>query len=136
MKGDIMELATGIKGEKQIIVNEYNTALAMGSGALPVFATPAMIALMEATAAESIKDCLHESCSSVGISINVRHLTSTPVGAAIRCETDLVHIDRKKLTFMVRAFDDTGLVGEGTHERFIVENAPFMEKTLAKVSVR
>jgi len=81
---------------------------------------------------ESVKPYLPEGSSTVGTLINVKHLAATPVGMRIRCETELIEVDRRRLVFLCRAYDEAGLIGEGTQERFIVDNAKFMEKTQAK----
>jgi len=125
-------LQIGICAEREVLVTNENTAKALGSGGLPVYATPAMIALMELCAAESVLPFLPEGSSTVGIRLDVKHLSATPVGMTIRCETELVEIDRRRLVFTCKAFDDAGLIGEGTQERFIVDSAKFMEKTEQK----
>ena len=121
-------LETGIKNEKTTTVTEKDTAACHGSGTLPVFATPAMIALMENTAMESVAPFLQEGEGTVETLINVRHVAATPLGGEVRCEWELVEVDRRRLVFTVRAFDGRGMVGEGTHERFIVNNEKFMAK--------
>ena len=125
-------LKSGIRGEKSVAVTAENTAATLGSGCLPVFATPAMIALMELCAAESVGDFLDEGQSTVGTRIDIKHVSATPVGMTVRCETELVEIDRRRLVFTCKAFDDAGLIGEGTQERFIVDNEKFMNKTEQK----
>lgn len=125
-------LEPGIAAQKSVAVTPENTAAALGSGCLPVFATPAMLALMELCAAESVADLLPEGCSTVGTRLDVKHLSATPVGMVVRCETELTEVDRRRLVFFCRAFDDTGLIGEGTQERFIVENERFLEKAASK----
>ena len=126
-------LKTGIRAERDVLVTNENTAKALGSGGLPVYATPAMITLMELCAAESVLPFLPEGRSTVGTRIDVKHLSATPVGMTVRCETELVEIDRRRLVFTCKAYDDAGLIGEGIQERFIVENATFMEKTEQKL---
>lgn len=126
-------LETGIKGRKEIIVTQEKTAKAMGSGTLDVFATPAMIALMENTAYESVAGELEEGNGTVGTALNVRHVAATPVGMKVICETELVKADGRALTFSVKAFDEKGLIGEGEHERFIVFNEKFQAKADAKL---
>lgn len=123
----------GITGVQTLTVTEDKTAKALGSGELAVFATPCMIALMENTAYKSVQPFLSEGQGTVGTLLNVRHVAATPVGMEVRCETKLVEIDRKRLVFEVRAFDACGLIGEGSHERFIVDNQKFMQKTSAKL---
>ena len=126
-------LSTGIKGEKSVEVVYENTAAALGSGLLEVFATPAMIALMENTACTSVAGELGEGEGTVGTLLNVKHLSATPVGMTVRCESELIEVDRKRLVFDVKAYDDAGLIGEGIHERFIINNEKFMSKTQAKL---
>lgn len=126
-------LETGIKGRKEIIVTQEKTAKAKGSGTLDVFATPAMIALMENTAFESVAGELEEGSGTVGTALNVKHVAATPVGMKVVCETELVKVDGRALTFSVKAFDEKGLIGEGEHERFIVFNEKFQAKADAKL---
>lgn len=125
-------LKEGVKGTQEIMVTEENTAKVMGSGALDVFATPAMIALMEKTAWTSVADELDEGCGTVGISLNVAHSAPTPLGMKVTCESELTGIDGRKLTFYVKAYDEKGVIGEGTHERFIIQNEKFQKKANMK----
>lgn len=126
------ELRVGIVGKRELTVTEELTAAACGSGLLPVFATPQMIAMMEQTAAESVAPYLPEGSSTVGTHLDVRHLAATPVGLAVTCETELVEIDRRRLVFSCMAYDSAGLIGEGVQERFIVNSESFLKKTEAK----
>ena len=128
-----MELTKGIIGKKELTVTTDKTAAAVGSGLLDVFATPQMIALMEATASESVAPYLDEGCSSVGTLVNVSHVAATPVGMKVSCESELTEVDGRKLVFNVKAFDECGLIGEGTHERFIVTDERFLAKTAKKL---
>ncbi len=125
-------LETGIKGEQSVEVVYENTATAVGSGVLRVFATPCMLALMEKTACESIEPELEEGWGSVGTEVKIRHLAATPIGMTVRCETELVEVDGRRLVFNVRAYDDAGLIGDGSHERFLVNNEKFQAKADAK----
>ena len=125
---------TGIKNKMEIVVTEDRTAKAMGSGELPVFATPAMIALVEETCWKSVADELESGQGTVGTMLDVRHVSATPVGMKVWCESELVGVDGRKLTFSVKVFDEAGLVGEGTHERFIIDNKRFLEKAAAKTA--
>lgn len=127
-------MKTGIRGEQMIIVTEQQTAKYLGSGELAVFATPCMIALMENTAYKSVQPFLDPGQGTVGTLLNVKHLAATPVGMEVRCETRLIEIDRKRLVFEVEAFDACGLIGEGTHERFIIDNQKFMQKANGKLN--
>ena len=125
-------LTIGIKGKQEIIVNESNPAKTMESGTLDVFATPAMIALMEKTAWMSVVDELDEGCGTVGIRLNVSHSAPTPFGMKVTCESELTGIDGRKLIFHVKAYDEKGVIGEGTHERFIIQNEKFQKKANSK----
>lgn len=126
----MMEL--GVKGSQSETVTEARTAQAVGSGSLPVYATPAMAALMEKTCLDSVASALEQGWTTVGISLSLRHLSATPVGMRVRCESELTEIDRRRLVFSVKAFDEAGLIGEGTHERFIVEAEAFTQKAQCK----
>ena len=126
-------METGIIGKEELIVNETNTAEALGSGSLAVFATPAMIALMEKTARLSVAPFLEDGQSTVGTLVNVKHLSASPVGMKITCRTELKKIDRRRLVFHVECSDEAGIIGEGEHERFIIDEAKFMAKTEAKL---
>ena len=126
-------LTTGIKGKQALVVTKENTAKAMGSGTLEVFATPAMIALMEKTAYESVAPELEEGSGTVGTALNVKHVAASPVGMKITCESELVKVDGRALTFSVKAYDEKGLIGEGEHERFIIYNEKFQAKADAKL---
>lgn len=121
-----------IKGTAALTVTDEVTAAAVGSGMLPVFATPSMIALMEKAAAESVAPQLDAGMTTVGTKLDVAHTAATPVGMTVRVETELTEIDGRRLIFTVRAFDELGEIGSGTHERFIV-NA---EKFLAKAEIK
>jgi fluoroacetyl-CoA thioesterase len=127
------ELTSGIRGVRDVLVTEKNTAKALGSGGLPVYATPSMIAQMELCAVVSVQPYLPEGSSTVGTRIDVKHLSATPVGMTVRCETELVEVDRRRLVFSCRAYDEAGLIGEGTQERFIVDDLKFMEKAAQKI---
>ena len=127
------ELRPGIRGHAETTVTEENTAAAMGSGLLPVFATPAMLALMEQAAASSVQPCLAEGEGTVGTRLEVSHLAATPVGLTVRAESELIQVDRRRLVFTVRAWAGEELIGEGRHERFIIQNQRFLEKALAKL---
>lgn len=126
-------LDVGVKGSSTVIVDEGNTALAIGSGTLRVFATPAMIALVESTASRSVAPFLDEGSSTVGTHLDVAHTSATPVGMEVVCETELIEVDRRRLVFSVVVRDAAGEIGGGTHERFIVDNAKFMSKAESKL---
>lgn len=125
-------MQTGIIGHKELTVTEELTAAHIGSGLVSVFATPMMIALMEGTCAESVVTQLEVGQGTVGTHVNVSHCAATPVGMRVRCESELVEIDRRRLVFKVAAYDERGLIGEGTHERFIIDTEKFQAKIDAK----
>ena len=125
-------LETGIKGTRTVTVNESNTAKTMGSGTLDVFATPALVALMEETCWRSVADELEEGCGTVGTLLEIKHTAPTPVGMEVICESVLTEVDGRRLVFEVTAHDAKGVVGEGSHERFIIQNEKFQAKANAK----
>ena len=122
------ELTAGIRGRAETVVTEKNIALTMGSGNLPVFATPAMIALMEQAAWQSIQPFLEPGQGSVGTRMEINHLAATALGKTVRAESELLEIDRRRLVFAVRAYSGDTLIGEGRHERFVVDEARFLAK--------
>ena len=128
-----MELKTGIKNTKEVIVTEDMTAATAGSGGQRVYSTPHMVALMETTAWSSVEPCMEEGKTTVGTHLDIAHLSASPVGAHIVCESELIEIDRRKLAFSVKASDNAGLIGEGTHERFIIDIDKFMSNTESKL---
>lgn len=128
------EMETGITGQQEEIVTEEKTAKAMGSGELPVYATPAMIALIEKTAWMSVAGELEEGQGTVGTKLAVEHVSASPLGAHITCKTTLVGVDRRRLLFSVEVSDDAGIIGQGTHERFIVDNEKFLTKAKGKLA--
>ena len=126
-------LEAGIKGQHTIIVEKENTAAVMKSGTLAVFATPAMLSLMEKTAFMSVAEHLNEGCGTVGTRVEIEHVASSPIGMKITCDSELTAIEGRKLVFKVEAYDSKGLIGKGTHERFIIESEKFQEKTNRKL---
>ena len=125
-------IQNGIKGYQEDFVTEDKLAKNVGSGLVRVYATPQMIALIEKTAVLSVESYLEEGQSTVGTLINITHCAATPCGMKVHAETELVEIDRRKLTFKVKAYDERGLIGEGTHERFIIDIAKFQAKADSK----
>ncbi len=125
-------LEVNIKGRAESVVCEQNTAASVGSGDLPVFSTPYMIALMEEASQSSVAPYLEEGQSTVGTKLCVSHDAATPVGMKVWAESCLTEIDGRKLVFEVRAFDECGPIGQGTHERVIIKKQRFLEKAEAK----
>lgn len=126
-------LEVGIKNTLTIKVTTDKTAKVMGSGTLDVFATPAMVALMEQTAAESVAPLLDEGVTSVGTKINVEHISADPVGIDVTCESTLTEIDNRRLVFDIIVSDKHGTVGKAYHERFLIKSDSFMLRTNAKL---
>ena len=127
-------MEAGIKGHQEIIVTKEITAKSMGSGAIDVYGTPAMILLMEETAQQSVAPHLDAGQGTVGTELNIKHLAATPVGMKVWCDTELIEVDGRRLVFRTEAFDECGKIGEGTHERFIVDNEKFQKKTDSKLT--
>ena len=124
----------GIKNTLEITVIGNLTAAAVGSGTLNVYATPAMIALIEETAWKSVAPYLEEGQSTVGTRLDVSHVAPTPLGMTVRCETELTEVDGRRLVFAVNVYDKAGLIGKGTHERFIIMSEKFQAKADSKKS--
>lgn len=125
-------LTVGAAGEATVAVTADNTAERFGNKGAAVFATPLLVALMEQAAIAAVKPFLADGEGSVGTRVEISHLAATPVGMTVRARAELVEIAGKKLTFAVEAFDDREKVGEGRHERYIIDNAKFMAKVAAK----
>lgn len=124
-----MDLTTGIKGFCEMTVEHQHTTGALGNGLFEVFSTPAMIALMEKTALESVLPFLEEGMATVGTRVDISHDAATPVGMKVRCESTLVEIDRKRLVFELEAFNEKVRIGHGRHERFMIDSRKFGSKT-------
>lgn len=123
-----MALVVGIKGRAETVVSEANTAKTVGSGTLPVFATPMMAALMEQAAWESIQPYLDEGMGSVGTKLCISHQAATAVGGKVWAESEVTLVDGRRIELAVRAYDEAGLIGQGSHERFIVADERFTAK--------
>ncbi len=127
-----MKLEAGIRGTSSQNVTPENTARAMGSGTLEVFATPALVALAEKTCWQSVAPALEPGCGTVGTRLELDHTAPTPVGMTVTCESELTAVEGRKLVFAVKLRDETGPVGGGVHERFIVNDRKFAAKARAK----
>lgn len=127
-----MAIEIGLKGYAETVVVEENTAASVGSGLVPVFATPSMIALMEQAAASSLSPYLHEGQGSVGIHLDITHESATPIGLKVWAESEVIAVDGKQITFSVCAYDKAGLIGRGTHKRACITVDRFMAKTEQK----
>ena len=127
-----MSVTPGLKGEATAAVSPANTARAMGSGTLEVFATPAMAALMEQAACTSLLPFLAPGQSSVGTGLTLSHLSATPVGLTVRAESEVTQVDGRTVTFQVAAYDQAGLIGQCTHQRVIIQEDRFLAKAERK----
>lgn len=125
-------LQPGIKGHHEQTVIPAMSAARVGSGLVDVFATPMMVALIEQTCYESVLPHLDEGQGTVGTLVNVSHTSATPIGKRVWCDSELVEVDRRRLVFHVRAYDEAGPIGEGTHERFVIDTERFMAKLQSK----
>ena len=128
-----MSVTVGLKGRAETVVTDANTAQAACSGALPVFGTPLMCALMEEAAWKSIAPHLEPGQSTVGTRLEVSHDSATPVGMKVWAESEITEVDGKRLVLTVAAFDERGPIGRGTHERFIVTDERFLAKCAKKL---
>lgn len=128
-----MSLTIGLKGRADDVVTDRNTAQAACSGALPVFGTPFMCALMEKAAWTSIAPHLADGDGTVGTKLDVSHVSATPLGMKVWAETEVTLVDGKRIELKVAAYDEKGLIGEGTHERFIITNDRFLAKAGRKL---
>ena len=108
-------------GEARTRVTGDNTALKFGSGKVDVFGTPAMIALMEEASINTVDKNLPEGFATVGIELSIKHIAATPKGMNITASAELTEIDGRRLTFKVEAFDEVEKIGEGRHQRYIIE---------------
>lgn len=128
-----MEITVGMKGEATTLVEREDTASQVGSGDLLVYATPCMAALMEGAACEAIAPALPEGKTTVGTALEIEHLSATPVGLEVRAEAEVTAVDGKVITFSLRAFDEAGEIGRGTHRRVIVDSQKFLDKAYQKL---
>ena len=128
-----MEIIVGMKGEASTLVEREDTAAEVGSGSLLVYATPCMVALMEGAACEALASALSEDQSSVGIALNIEHLSATPVGLEVRAEAEVTAVEGKIITFSLVAYDEAGKIGEGTHKRCVISAQKFLDKAYAKL---
>lgn len=128
-----MSITVGLKGRAETVVNDANTAQAACSGALPVFGTPFMCALMEEASWKSVAPHLEEGQSTVGTRLEVSHDSATPVGMKVLAESEVTQVDGKRIVLKVAAYDEKGLIGQGTHERFIVTDERFLAKCARKL---
>ncbi|MFI3247955.1 MAG: thioesterase family protein [Rikenellaceae bacterium] len=123
-----MELTKGLSAQSTTVVTEANTAATLGSGDMAVFATPAMIALMENAAMKAVAEALPEGSTTVGTEMNATHIKASGLGAEIIATAVVAEVEGRKITLNVGARDGESLIGEGVHTRFIVDREKFMSK--------
>mgnify|MGYP005856000755 CR=1 FL=1 len=128
-------LKPGMSGQARTRVTDENTALKFGSGTVRVYATPAMIGLMEAAAIDCVERNLPQGYSTVGTKVEIRHLSATPVGMEVVATAKLLEADGARLKFQVEANDSKGKIGEGTHNRYIVKLDEFIKKAEEKLTI-
>jgi fluoroacetyl-CoA thioesterase len=136
MAMDKTELEAGLKGATEIIVGTHDTAPHVGSGRIKVLATPVMVNLMEAAALNAVEGLLPEGHQTVGIRLDISHTAATPVGMKVRAQAELVKVDGRRLTFRVSAEDEKEMIGEGVHERIIVNVERFDKRAQDKAGRR
>ncbi len=130
------EIKVGTKASVTALVDATKLAVTVKSGSLPVFATPMMVAMMEQAACKALADSLEETETSVGTAVSILHMSATPSGVQVTAEAEVTAVSGREITFRVTAEDHSGLIGEGTHKRFIVEEERFMQRTNAKRTPR
>ena len=123
-----IQIPLGVQGKEELVVTQQDTAARYGSGLVEVYATPAMIALMEKTCLNSVLSYLPEGYGTVEVKVDVVHSKATPVGMRVTCESTLLEVDRRRLVFELVARDERGEIGKGQHERFVIDTKKFMEK--------
>jgi predicted thioesterase len=126
------DIRVGLVSETTAIVDERLLATTVGSGSVAVYATPAMVALIEAAAVGALAPALAEGQSSVGVALGIRHLAATPPGQQVRARAEVIDVQGAKVTFQVQAWDEHELIGDGTHTRYVIDVARFMQRVQAK----
>ena len=122
----------GLSAEIEITVTQTDTAAHLGSGLVPVYATPALVALMENAAVRALEGHLPDGQTTVGGQIDVRHLAATPVGMKVRARAELIEVEKRKLTFNIQAWDEAEQIGDANHVRFIIDEGEFMKRVEEK----
>ncbi|GFR35638.1 thioesterase [Thermobrachium celere] len=130
----VKEIRVGKRHIVERVAEPKDSAINYASGGVDVYSTPAMIGLMECAAKECLDEFLDEGYSTVGISLNIKHLAATPIGMKVRAEAEIVAVEGKKVVFKVEAFDEVEKIGEGIHERYIVDINKFISRVKNKNS--
>ena len=128
-----MEITIGMRGEVFTTAEREDTAKEVGSGDLLVYSIPCMVALMEGAACEASAQALSDNQTTVGTALNIEHISATPVGLDVRAEAEVTAVEGKVITFSVKAFDEAGEIGHGTHKRVIVNSQKFLERAYNKL---
>lgn len=128
-----MSIEVGMKGRAETVVVPENTAQAVGSGLVPVFGTPYMIALMENAAVDAVQASLAADEGSVGTHLDVTHDAATPIGMKVWAEAEVTAVEGRKLTFDVAAYDESGKIGGGVHQRAVIKPEKFLARVQAKL---
>lgn len=126
------QVKPGLRGQAELVVGPEHTATAFGSGAIEVFATPMMVALMEKAAVAAVEHLLPGGMNSLGVQLDVSHLAATPVGMKVTATAELIAVDKRRLEFSVRARDEKELIGDGRHIRIAVNAASFKDRVADK----
>ncbi len=129
-----MPLQPGLTAQVQTKVDDSNLASTVGAGGVEVFGTPFMIALMEAASWNAVQPHLETGHTTVGTVVDIRHIAATPKGMVVRASSELVEVDGRRLVFRVEAFDETEKIGEGRHERFVVNMDKFIPRIAQKAA--
>ncbi|MDE7004731.1 MAG: thioesterase family protein [Oscillospiraceae bacterium] len=129
-----MPVEIGMRGEAAAVVAQEDTAQAVGSGLVPVFATPRMIALMEQAAVNAVQSALEPGQGTVGTRLDVKHSAATPVGMKVRAQAEVIGVEGRQVVFLVTAFDEAEQIGGGTHERFIIQTDKFLARAQGKLN--
>ena len=127
-----LELPAGLTGTAELVVGEQHTAPRVGSGRIRVLATPVMINLIEAAALAAVEQSLPEHHQSLGTHLDISHVAATPVGMRVRATAEVVRVEGRTIHFKVRADDERELIGEGTHERVVVNVDRFDKRVQEK----
>jgi predicted thioesterase len=131
---DLSALKLGLKGSAELLVGAEHTAPRVGSGRVPVLATPVMINVIEAAALAAVEHLLPAGHQSLGIHLDVRHFAATPIGMRMRATAELIGVNGRTLTFRVEARDDKEPIGDGTHQRVVVNVARFDQRVQKKLA--
>ena len=130
----LLDIPTGLTGTAELVVGEQHTAPRVGSGRIRVLATPVMINLIEAAALAAVEQSLPDQHQSLGTRLDISHVAATPVGMRVRATAEVVGVEGRTLRFRVRAEDEFDLIGEGTHERVVVNVERLDERVRDKAS--